>query len=557
MAQLIYIVKQHIRNYLDDICLLIKEFWTPNSTIQGTLILLVEHIAVALGAEFKVYLPKMLPHILRVLNHDTSKERLYTIKLLEALHNFGNNLDEYMHLILPPIVRLFDAQECPIIVSKKALETIDQLAEIIDFSDFISRIIHPLVRTIDNCPELRLTAIETLCSLMQQLGRKFTIFVPLIQKVMTKHKIQHSKFDSLVSKIQNETTLAEDVDFPVPRSKITRNRDPAMPADSGMIQRLKVSESNLQQAWTPVRRVSKDDWLEWLRRLSIELLKQSPIPALRSCLTLAQTYSQLPRDLFNAAFVSCWSELSEPMQKELINCLEQALTVPDVPEITQTILNLAEFMEHCDKGPLPLDSHILGHHAMHCRAYAKALHYKEEEFQRGASSQVVEALISINNKLQQKEAAEGLLQYVMQREMQVQVRWYEKLHNWEKALRLYTEKLEVDNKDQEACLGMMRCLEALGEWGELHQVVEKNFSLLSDDNKQKASRLAAASSFGLHDYRAMKTYVDVIPRDTQEGAFYRAILAIHKEEYETVSTLVYSSTLKIIEIYSNFNFDLE
>ena len=35
--------------------------------------------------------------------------------------------------------------------------------------------------------------------------------------------------------------------------------------------------------------------------------------------------------------------------------LEQALEVPDLPEITQTILNLAEFMEHSDKGPLPLD----------------------------------------------------------------------------------------------------------------------------------------------------------------------------------------------------------
>lgn len=44
-----------------------------------------------------------------------------------------------------------------------------------------------------------------------------------------------------------------------------------------------------------------------------------------------------------------------------------ALEVPDVPEITQTILNLAEFMEHCDSGVLPLDPHVLGEHAMHCR----------------------------------------------------------------------------------------------------------------------------------------------------------------------------------------------
>lgn len=69
----------------------------------------------------------------------------------------------------------------------------------------------------------------------------------------------------------------------------------------------------------------------------------------RSCWALAQTYSQLPRDLFNATFVSCWAELTEALQQELIRTLEQALMVPDLPEITQTILNLAEFMDHCDK----------------------------------------------------------------------------------------------------------------------------------------------------------------------------------------------------------------
>ena len=55
------------------------------------------------------------------------------------------------------------------------------------------------------------------------------------------------------------------------------------------------------------------------------------------------------RDLFNAAFVSCWTELTETQQDELILNLEQALTSQEIPEITQTILNLAEFMEHCDK----------------------------------------------------------------------------------------------------------------------------------------------------------------------------------------------------------------
>ena len=49
------------------------------------------------------------------------------------------------------------------------------------------------------------------------------------------------------------------------------------------------------QAWIATRRVSKDDWVEWLRRLSIELLKESPSPSLRSCWALAQQYNPLAK----------------------------------------------------------------------------------------------------------------------------------------------------------------------------------------------------------------------------------------------------------------------
>ena len=56
------------------------------------------------------------------------------------------------------------------------------------------------------------------------------------------------------------------------------------------------------------------------------------------------------RHLFNAAFLSCWTELDEGQQDELVECIQLALKAPDVPpEVTHTLLNLAEFMEHTDK----------------------------------------------------------------------------------------------------------------------------------------------------------------------------------------------------------------
>ena len=75
---LIAIVKQHIRPYLDQILELVKEHWTVNSPFQITIIFLIEHVAMALGAEFKMYLPHLVPLILRVLTHDASKDRSVT-----------------------------------------------------------------------------------------------------------------------------------------------------------------------------------------------------------------------------------------------------------------------------------------------------------------------------------------------------------------------------------------------------------------------------------------------------------------------------------------------
>lgn len=48
--------------------------------------------------------------------------------------------------------------------------------------------------------------------------------------------------------------------------------------------------------------------------------------------------------------------------------------------------------------------------------------------------------------------------------MKVQEKWFEKLHDWEKALEAYEEKLKLNSDDTELALGQMRCLEALGEW---------------------------------------------------------------------------------------------
>ncbi|TDH74109.1 hypothetical protein CCR75_007408 [Bremia lactucae] len=264
--------------------------------------------------------------------------------------------------------------------------------------------------------------------------------------------------------------------------------------------RLHVNQQNLRRAWEASQRSTKEDWLEWMRRFSIELLRESPSAALRSCCALAQAYNPLARALFNPAFVSCWNELYEQYQDYLVRALETAFQSDTIPaEILQTLLNLAEFMEH-DVEALPIDIRELGELAQKCHAYAKALHYKELEFHTSPST-CIEALISINNQLGQPEAAVGILKYAQahhSRVIQVKETWFEKLQDWRAALALYDRRLQFTQQqsgenegfDIELCIGKMRCLEALGKWEELSVLAAKVWAALRS-SKHSASQTSA------------------------------------------------------------------
>jgi FKBP12-rapamycin complex-associated protein len=190
LANLISIVKQHIRNYLHDVFALIHDFWNPNSSLQLTIIQLVEAVARAVEGEFKAYLPKLLQQILRSFDGDlTAKQlterRLNTLlHILRAFYVFGSSIEDYLHLVLPVIVKSFETPLAPDELRKAALKTTAQLCRTVNFSDQASQIIHPLVRTLATSnAELRSIAMDTLCVLVLQFGTGYAIFIPMVNKV--------------------------------------------------------------------------------------------------------------------------------------------------------------------------------------------------------------------------------------------------------------------------------------------------------------------------------------------------------------------------------------
>ena len=186
LAILVGIIKQHVRNYMPEVFGLVTELW-EHTSLQLPIVSLIEALGKALDAEFKPFLPTILPPILKVFEGELSEKRINTqIKIFDSFLTFGANIEEYLHLVIPIIVKSYERTDGTTALRKRAIQTIDGLSRRVNFSDHASRIIHPLVRVLEGPNnELRMAVMDTLYSLVIQLGSDFAIFVPTINKVRT------------------------------------------------------------------------------------------------------------------------------------------------------------------------------------------------------------------------------------------------------------------------------------------------------------------------------------------------------------------------------------
>jgi FKBP12-rapamycin complex-associated protein len=320
--------------------------------------------------------------------------------------------------------------------------------------------------------------------------------------------------------------------------------------------KMNVNQQHLKQAWDTSQVSTREDWLEWMHRLSVEFMKESPSHALRACMSLVDIHPPLAKELFNAAFISCWRELYEQyqvrrvvflwpgvglnaliVQEDLVRAIEYAITSDTTPsDLVHRLLNLCEFMEHEDQR-LPIENSTLGEYAIKYHAYAKALHYKELEFFSESSPAIIESLISINTRLQQHDAAWGTLSIAREQfDVSKHEEWYERLGRWQDALVVYDRKVEEDPDAFDAVLGRMKCLHALGEWDALAHAVEEAWTNASNDDRKETASMAAAAAWSLNDWDAMDNYIASMRTDSADRAFYRAILSVHQNQFSKAYT---------------------
>ncbi|XP_022763546.1 serine/threonine-protein kinase TOR isoform X3 [Durio zibethinus] len=597
LGTLVSIVRQHIRKYLQDLLSLISELWSSfslpanNRPSHGFPVLhLVEQLCLALNDEFRKYLPAILPCCIQVLSDaERCNDYTYVLDILHTLEVFGGTLDEHMHLLLPALIRLFKV-DASVEIRRAAIKTLTRLIPRVQVTGHISSLVHHLKLVLDGKnDELRKDAVDALCCLAHALGEDFTIFIPSIHKLLLRHRLRHKEFEEIEGHLRRREPL-------IVGSSVTQRLSRRLPVevvsdplndvendpyeDGSDMQRHprghQVNDGRLRTAGEASQRSTKEDWAEWMRHFSIELLKESPSPALRTCARLAQLQPLVGRELFAAGFVSCWSQLNESSQRQLVRSLEMAFSSPNIPpEILATLLNLAEFMEH-DERPLPIDIRLLGALAEKCRAFAKALHYKEMEFEGACSKKmdanpvaVVEALIHINNQLHQHEAAVGILTYAQQHlDVQLKESWYEKLQRWDDALKAYTAKANQASSRHlvlEATLGQMRCLAALARWEELNNLCKDYWTPAEPSARLEMAPMAANAAWNMGEWDQMAEYVSQLDDGDEtklrglgntaasgdgssNGTFFRAVQLVHRGKVLESYERAYSNMVRVQQL---------
>ena len=279
----------------------------------------------------------------------------------------------------------------------------------------------------------------------------------------------------------------------------------------------------------------EDDWREWLKASSKILFEQSPSYALFYCHMVADYYFPLILELYNYGFISVWRNFNDYHKMSVINNLTAALTHPTTPnDILLTIINLAEFFQREEHDTRFIEFAKLGNIALKCKAYAKALYYKECDFRNFSDLNTFEELISLYYELKLPESAIGILKQAKKNKDNSSTihedNWYIKLHQWKEGLKTVNSKLQDTPDDPELIKMKIQCLDGLGDWEELLAMTP----LPVNDNE--TSLILTKASLNLSQWDDLKKYnshlKDVNDDIKYQKDFYDAIISINDAKYK-------------------------
>ena len=453
--------------------------------------------------DMEIYFPHLIPLLLNLLNENNNHQNKEKYNPKVNRHIFGclilmsEKLSNYLSIIIPEILKLLNTISPDFVIStskikkeqitlsddrNKEEEILEFLEKILlnpNFSQFLPSVVNSLLKYINLNPSniyIHEKVMKLFVVMCEKLQSNFLVFLPSIIRTARQSNISLNSFfreikdfldkDYIVDEIKNRNCEVSKISTIKRMRSISSASYHESKENMNKTRKAQIDKEKLVKEFDNSHYSIEEDWKEWFKSTSKILFEQSPSFALYYCHNVADYYTPLLTELYNYAFVSCWRTLNDRHKIKILKNLMYALSNDETPnEILLTILNLSEFIEREDNHVEFIDFLKLGDVALICKAYAKALYYKENYFRNNNDFSTLENLISLYYELKLPEAAIGILNMSRQNDrIKNEDDWYLKLHRWKEALEFYNKKLLKDSNNSDLIKKKFICLDALCDW---------------------------------------------------------------------------------------------
>lgn len=585
--------KHYLKEVLDVLVKYIKE-----KEFQGLVFSILTKMLEEFLEDMEIYFPRLVPLLLSILDENRKCEKnISNVQkyVFNCLSLMSEKLSNYLSIIIPEVINLLSQPITFSLPPQNLMEIqtvrtnskgkdqitiedsrskdddvfffLDKIIRLPNFSQYLPKTVNALLKYLESSFYSYDKIMQLFLVMNEKLRSDFLIFLPMIIRTTRNLGINLAPYfgeikssldkDEIVEEIKNRNCEINRV------STIKRKRTGSHNSNYydnreniNKTRKSQIDKDLLVREFDPVNCSIEEDWLEWFKSTSKILFEQSPSYALYYCHNVADYYTPLLTELYNYAFISCWRNLNDYHKMSIISYLNTALTSAKTPnEILLTILNLAEFIEREENHIDFIDFGRLGYVADVCKAYAKALYYKENDFRNNNDFNTLEQLIALYYELKLPEAAIGILKMAQHNNKIInEDDWYLKLHKWNDALEVYNNKLKTDPTNSDLIKGKFICLDGLCDWesminladdvekegkehNSVHDNIENNQTLIT-----KMSPSIAKASLNLNDWDKLKYYIEKIdPEDDEEEyekTFFQAVLSIKEENYQSARAFI-------------------
>jgi FKBP12-rapamycin complex-associated protein len=184
LVQLIQLSGHLIRPYLKQIMDFVINFWPSHADERGLLADLICAAAKVLGGELRPFLSIIL--LMADDFFDENADYGVQSSCIAAWAMLGCNCDEYIHMIAPILIQTIENSSAPLSLRYLALSTTCELARQIPLVDYMSAIVHAVLRILQadsGKGDLSSKALELVCVLFEESLCDFEAFVPVISQV--------------------------------------------------------------------------------------------------------------------------------------------------------------------------------------------------------------------------------------------------------------------------------------------------------------------------------------------------------------------------------------